>query len=182
MTTIRKMMDIGLAATLLLTGLTTGAQALGPGGGELPSFGRELRWITQITGSVVCVGCSLNEVRAAQPEARQLYQLNHPHGQLVITVESVDEAARWERLVGPSRQISARAPTSLFRQLTAEENLFKEVAIRSLLRSNRTLDIGEITISDPSPELFVTPCVTVAAEGETRGLLRTLEEGRDGHD
>ena len=110
--------------------------------------------MTQITGSVVCVGCSLNEVRAAQPEVHQLYQLNHPHGQLVMTVESVNEAVRWESIVGLSHQISARAPASLFRQLTAEENLFKEVVILGLLRSNRTLDIGEITISDPSPELL----------------------------
>ena len=154
MTTIRKMMGIGIAATLLLTGLTTGAQALGPGGGGLPSLGGELRGMTQITGSVVCVGCSLNEVRAAQPELHRLYQLNHPHGQLVMTVESVNEAARWESIVGLSHQISARAPASLFRQLTAEENLFKEVVILGLLRSNRTLDIGEITIADSSAELL----------------------------
>ena len=154
MTTIRKMMSIGITAILLLTGLTTGAQALGPGGGELPSFGGELRGVTQITGSVVCVGCSLNEVRAGQPELHRLYQLTHPHGQLVMTVESVNEAARWESIVGLSHQISARAPANLFRQLTAEENLFKEIVIFGLLRSNRTLDIGEITIVDPNPELL----------------------------
>jgi hypothetical protein len=34
---IRKMM--GIAAVLLLTGLTTSAQALSPDDGELPSFG-----------------------------------------------------------------------------------------------------------------------------------------------
>ena len=75
MTTIRKMMDRGIAAALLLTGLTTGAQALGAGGGGPPSLGGELRGMTQITGSVLCVGCSLNEVRAAQPELHRLYQL-----------------------------------------------------------------------------------------------------------
>ncbi len=154
MTTIRKMLDIGIAATLLLTSLTTGAQALGLGGGGQPSFGGELRGMTQITGSVVCVGCSLNEVRAAQPEVHRLYQLTYPYGQLVMTVESVSEAARWENIVGLSHRISARAPASLFRQLTAEENLFKKVVILGLFRSNRTLDIGEITISDPSPELL----------------------------
>jgi hypothetical protein len=154
MTTIRTMMSISIAATLLLAGLTTGVQALGPGGGGLPSFGGELRGMTQVTGSVVCVGCSLNEVRAAQPELQRLYQLNHQHGQLVMTVKSVNEAARWESIVGLSHQISARAPASLFRQLTAEENLFKEVVILGLLRRNRTLDIGEITIDDPNSELL----------------------------
>jgi hypothetical protein len=53
-----------------------------------------------------------------------------------------------------SHQISTRAPVSLFRQLTVEENLFKEVVIFGLLRSNRTLDIGEITIANPNPELL----------------------------
>ena len=154
MTPIRKMLGIGVAAALLLTGLITGAQALGPGGRGLPSLGGELRGMTQITGSVVCVGCNLNEVRAAQPGVHQLHQLNHPHGQLVMTVESVNEATRGENIIGLSHQISVRAPASLFRQLTAEENLFKEVVILGLLRSNRTLDIGEITIVDPNLELL----------------------------
>ena len=75
MTIIRKILGIGIVATLLLTGLTTGAQALGPGSEGLPSLGGELRGMTQITGSVLCVGCSLNEVRAGQPELQRLYQL-----------------------------------------------------------------------------------------------------------
>jgi hypothetical protein len=65
MATIHKILGIGIAATLLLTGLTTGAQALGPGGGGPPSLGGELRGMTQVTGSVVCVECRLNEIRVA---------------------------------------------------------------------------------------------------------------------
>ena len=154
MTTIHKLMSIGIAAALLFTGLITGAQALGLGGGGLPSFGGELRGMAQITGSVVCVGCSVNEVRAGQPQLQRLYQLTHPHGQLVITVKSVNETARWESIIGLSHHIAVRAPTSLFQQLTAEENLFKEVVILGLLRSNQTLDIGEITIADQTRELL----------------------------
>ena len=76
-----------------------------------------------------------------------------------MTVESVQEATRGESVVGLSHQISVRAPAILFRQLTAEENLFKEVVIRGLLSRNRMLDIGAITITDPSPELF-SPAVS----------------------
>jgi hypothetical protein len=66
----------------------------------------------------------------------------------------VNEAARWESIVGLSRQLLARAPVSLFRQLVAEENLFKEVVILGLLQSNQTLDNGEIKIIGPNPELL----------------------------
>ena len=151
MTTIRKMMGRSVAMALVLVGLTAGAQAFVPDAGLSP-FGGEARGVTQVIGSVVCVGCSLNEVRAAQPDLQRLYQLNHEQGQLIMTVESVNNAARWESIVGLSHQLSVRAPQSLFQQLAAEENLFREVEIRGLLRSNQTLDIGEITISGPIPE------------------------------
>jgi hypothetical protein len=92
----------------------------------------------------------LREVRATQPDLHRLYQLNHAQGQLVMTVESVNEPAWWQSIVGLSRQLSARAPQHLFQQLTAEENLFTEIEVLGLLRSNRTLDIGDVTILGPS--------------------------------
>ena len=163
MTAIRNMLDISIVAALLLTSFLTGAQALGSEGRGLPPFGEELQRVTRITGSVVCVECDLNEVRAAQPGVLNLYQLNHPHGQLVMTVESVTESTHWERFVGVSRHISVGAPASLFQQLTAEENLFKEVVIRGLLSSHRMLDIGAITIADPNPALF-SPVVSPSSQ------------------
>jgi hypothetical protein len=149
MTTFGRTIGTGAITALMLAGLITGAQAFVSGGG-MGSFGGELRGVTQIKGKVVCVGCSLDEMRAAQPELQRLYQLNHAQGQLVMTVESVNEVARWESIVGLSHHLAVRAPASLFQQLTAEENLFKEVVILGLLRSNRTLDMGEVIIPGPS--------------------------------
>jgi hypothetical protein len=79
--TIRK----GALAILILTSFTTGAQGQGPGG--LPgSFGGSLKSMTQITGTVVCAGCSLDEARKAHPELHDLYQLEHEQGQAVMQV------------------------------------------------------------------------------------------------
>jgi hypothetical protein len=149
MTTFGKTIGTGVVATLLLAGLTAGAQALGPGGG-MSSFGGESRSMTQIKGSVVCVGCTLDEVREAQPNLRRLYKLRHAQGQVVMQMHAINEAAWWESIVGLSHRISARAPDRVFQQLTAEENLFKEMEVTGLLRKTGTFDIGEITVLGPS--------------------------------
>jgi len=41
---------------------------------------------------------------------------------------------------------SVRAPARVFGQLTAEENMFKEVEIIGLLNNTRTLDIFAVTV------------------------------------
>jgi hypothetical protein len=149
MMSISRTIGTGVVAVLMLAGLATGAQALVPSGG-IGAFGGESRGVMQITGSVVCVGCTLDEVRAAQPNLGGLYTLRHEKGQVVMQVYAVDDAARWESLVGLSHQLSMRAPDRVFQELTAEENLFKEVTITGLLRGTRTLDISEIMIPGPS--------------------------------
>jgi hypothetical protein len=50
----------------ILGSLTTNASGQRPGFGP-PSFGGELQRLTEFTGQVVCVGCSLEEVRTARP-------------------------------------------------------------------------------------------------------------------
>jgi hypothetical protein len=82
MTTSRKTLRTSLAAALLLAGVTTIAQ--GQTGGGLGSFGGGTRGLIQIKGSVICTGCSLNEVREAQPQERKLHQLSCNHGQVVM--------------------------------------------------------------------------------------------------
>jgi len=49
-------------------------------------------------------------------------------------------------LVGLSHQLSARAPDRVFEELMAEENLFKQVEVTGLLRSNRTFDISQVRV------------------------------------
>jgi hypothetical protein len=112
-------------------------------------FGGELRGMTRFTGEVVCVGCSLEEARSVQRYAGNLYALQHPEGQVVVRVDSFYDAAehaRWESIAGLSHQLAARAPDRVFAELMAEENLFKQVEVTGLLRSNRTFDIGQVRV------------------------------------
>jgi Domain of unknown function (DUF4398) len=148
MAPIGKTIRTGLGVTLLLAGVTTSAWGQVGGGG--PSFGGELRGITQLRGSVVCVGCSLEEVQAARPHLTDLYEFRHEQGRVVMEVDTINERARWQDILGLSHRIAARAPDRLFQRLTAEENLFREVEIVGLLRNTRTLDIGDVTIFGPS--------------------------------
>jgi len=125
-------------------------QSSGSGPG---SFGGELRGITQFTGRVVCVGCSLEEARKANPDLSRLYQLNQVNseqGQVVMhigTFSDPQERMRWESIVGLSHQLKMRATAQVFRELTAEENLFKELTVTGLLRSTSVLDIDSVKVS-----------------------------------
>lgn len=143
MTTTRTTWRTSLAAALLLAGVTTLAQ--GQIGGGLGSFGGGARGLIQIKGSVVCAGCSLNEVRQAQPQERKLYQLSYNHGQVVMQISSVNNSALFDVIGGTSR-LWVRAPESVLQQLGAEENLFKEMEITGVLHTTRTVDVASITI------------------------------------
>jgi hypothetical protein len=117
--------------------------------GHVIPFGGETRGITRFTGEIVCAGCSLEEARQAQRYAGDLYVLRHPEGQVVLRIDGFSdpaEHARWESIAGLSHQLTARAPDRVFQELTAEENLFKQVEVTGLLRSNRTFDIGQVRV------------------------------------
>lgn len=141
MTTLRTTLGTSLAAALL-AGVTTLAQ--GQIGGGLGSFGGSSRGPIQIKGSVVCSGCSLNEVRQAQPQERKLYQLSYNQGQVVMKINMVNNSTLFD-VIGGSSRLSVRAPESVLQQLGAEENLFKEMEITGVLHT-RTVDVTSITV------------------------------------
>jgi hypothetical protein len=132
-----------VVAACMLVSLTTDAGGQTSGGTS--SFGGELRGITQIRGEVVCVGCSLNEVRSAEPGERKLHQVSYPGGQLVMKITWTNEPQRWIALVS-SPYLWVRAKASVLQQLTAEENLFQELEVTGLLRDTRTFDIHEVKV------------------------------------
>ncbi len=179
MATVSKTIRTGLGVTLLLAGVTTSAWGQVGGGG--PSFGGELRGITQFRGSVVCVGCSLEEVQAARPHLTDLYELRHEQGRVVMEVDTINERARWENILGLSHRVAARAPDRLFQRLTAEENLFREVEIVGLLRNTRTLDIGDVTIFGPSiaEQAHAAGEQTQAAAARAEVAVRRAETAAD---
>lgn len=145
MTTSSRTIGFGMIGALLLVGIITSVYAQVPGGGLTP-FGGELRGTIQITGKVVCVGCSLEEMQKAHPNETNLYQLGYRDGQLVMEVNAVSEPQLWSYLAWPPR-LWVRANDKLFQELTAEKNLFKEVTITGLLRTTRTLDVSNVTVS-----------------------------------
>lgn len=137
---------MSVVVALLLTSLTAGArgdigessQGFGPGGGLE----------VQIRGNVVCAGCSLEEMRKANPrEYPFYYQFNYKNGRLVMHVTWVSNSARWARIVWPSR-LWVRGEEEVVRQLSAEANLFKDMEITALLSNTRTLDIIDVKRTD----------------------------------
>jgi len=144
MTTLRKRIKISVAGALVCASLTTAAHSQVVGGG-LSSFGGESRGTVQVTGKVICVGCSLEDVRQAHPAQHDLSLLRHRQGQVVMEVQTVNEQPLWDSLAWPPR-LWVRATDQLFAQLTAERNLFKEVEITGLLRNTRTFDVFDVTV------------------------------------
>ena len=55
---VNKTLRAGMAATLLLAGVTTGAHGFAPGG--MSPFGGGSRGMTLIKGNVLCAGCELD--------------------------------------------------------------------------------------------------------------------------
>lgn len=147
MTISRKVFCSGAALAALL--IAPVSLVYGQPPGQAMPFGGELRGITRFTGEVVCAGCSLEEAREARPNTGDLYVLQHPEGQVVLHVDSFydpSEHMRWESIVGLSHRVSARAPDRIFAELTAEENLFKEIEVTGLLRSDHTFDISQVRV------------------------------------
>ncbi len=142
---VGKTLRTSLAATLLLTGLTTGAQ--GDIGDTGPAFGPSNTGPVHIRGTVVCVDCILEEVRKLHPGELTLYQLVHKQGQLVLRVSWVSQANRWQRLAWPPR-LWVRGKEEVVQQLSAEANLFKDMEITALLSNTRTLDIIDVKRAD----------------------------------
>jgi len=179
MVTVGNTLRTALGVTLLLVGIATSAWGQAAGGGF--SFGGEFRGITQFKGRVVCVGCSLEEVQAAQPHLTNLYELQHVQGRVVMRVDAINERDRWESILGLSDRIAVRTPDRIFRQLTAEENLFKEVGIVGLLRNTRTLDIGDVMIFGPSlvERAYVAGERTQVAAARAEAAARRAEVAAD---
>jgi hypothetical protein len=141
--TVSKILKTTAVMILMVAGISTGAQGFVPGG--TGAFGGETRGPVQLRGTVVCARCTLDEVRKAQPKEHALYELAHRQGQVVMKVTWVNNSQRWRLFAWPPR-LWVRAKDEVFQQLTAEENLMKEIEIIGLLNNPRTLDIFELTV------------------------------------
>jgi hypothetical protein len=146
MKTLRNRFKTGVAVALLLTGLGTATMARGFVGGFSSGYVGGVRGPLQITGSVVCSNCSLEEVRQAQPKEKGFYQFSHKNGQLVFKVASVNDTSTFYALAWPPR-LWLRATDEALQKLSAEENLFKPIGITGILSTTRTFDVTDVVIS-----------------------------------
>ena len=137
------LLSVGLF--VLLAGLSPGVWAQAGGGGAPNPSGMlgNLNTLTRIQGAVVCVGCSLEEAQRVQAASSRLYELRNARSTAILRVDEVDDAARWASITLGHR-LHVRTATVLWQQLTAEENLFKEVEITGLLSSGRSLDVSGV--------------------------------------
>src|SRR5438477_9938308 len=146
MATVSKSVRASIGVVLLLASLSPSVYGRMHGRGIFP-FAGEFRGLTRIKGSVVCVGCSLEEAQKVQAGAGRVYELKHTEGQqVVLRVDWVDDAVYWENIT-LDHQLWVRAPDNLWRELTAEENLFKKLEISGFLHSDRTFDLASIIVS-----------------------------------
>ncbi len=135
---------LGIVTALLFGGVTTGAQGFIGGVGGSP-VGGSARSLTQIRGTIVCTQCSLGQVRETQPQRKHLYELTHKRAQLVMEVTQVNDP-QMPIVLSSLSHLSVRAPDRLFQQLTAEENMFKEVEITGLLNNTNTFDVFGVAV------------------------------------
>ena len=138
----RKTIGIGVAAVLLLAGITTGVQ--GYTGSAV--LNNRISGI-QLRGRVVCMGCSLPEVRKTRSNGwgNHLYRLTHRQEQVVMAVDWISDPQRWNHLI-TFPHLRLRGDERLFATLTAEENLFKEVQLAGILSPSQTLDMNTVTL------------------------------------
>lgn len=147
---LKKMFKSGLLATLVFLGGECRVLAQGTSG--ITEFGGELRSTTRIKGKVLCTACTLKEAVDANPDLQaKLYEFRNGTEPAVFQlmglnevggIDDPSEVARWSAIVGQRKQLSVRMQSALWKQMTAEENLQKEVELTTLLRNTGVLDVG----------------------------------------
>lgn len=156
---LKKTLSFSAVAVLLGIGLGNSSLVFGHGRFATGSFGGELRGATRVTGKVLCVACSIQEVQeAARERGADLYVFKNGAQQAVFLVtavgkipsgEEASQLAHWLAITGLDKQVNVRMNNKLWQSLTAAENLQKEVELTGLLRSTRTFDVAVITPVSP---------------------------------
>ena len=154
MRTLQQTIAVTTIFWLLMIGVTctVDAQVYAESGTGSPSW--ELCGLTQIRGQVLCTGCTVDEVRKSQPEQHNLYLLQRGSQQIVRHVTAVENSAsgresllgRWEAVTDSTHTIAIRSDDPLWRQLTATENVRKDVEITGLLQSTTTFRVSGVTV------------------------------------
>ena len=140
--------SVRLGTVLLLIGLATGVQgpAFGAGNGAV---GAEHRTRLRLQGTVMCVGCFLNEVQEEQPtKAKTFTQLARGQDQIVLQVQAISAPPQEHVFAWPPPQLRVLATGRLVDQLSAAAQQGKAVRISGLLQPDQqTLEVTDIALS-----------------------------------
>lgn len=140
----------GIPLALLVVSSIASAQAVPDSRGPLwSSAGRHV----QLTGKVLCTGCSLEEARKAHPAipATRLYVVKTDHGQMVTELHWISNPQWREKLTTP-HVVQLRADDRLLQQILAKENQDKELHATGLLSHMGTLYVHDVKLLATCPE------------------------------
>jgi len=143
MTRARKVFTAGLGLAVLLAALSPAVWAQNPRIPVVPF--QNFNEVTRVTGEVLCVDCTLADMRRVGAAGGSLYEFHSAYGNAVLRVDAVDDATRWAS-VTQGKRLTVRAADPVLRTLTAEENLSRELEITGLLSSDRTLDVAQVRV------------------------------------
>jgi len=144
MTTWGTTFKLGLSAVFLFACFATGVQdnVLGEGKGAV---GGKRATRVQLQGTVVCVGCLLNEVQEEQPaQAKTFTQLSQGQEQLVLQVQGITAPPEKRAVAWPPPQLEVRSPGQLAEKLNAAAQPGKAVTIRGLLHPDQSLEVIDV--------------------------------------
>lgn len=150
---VKKILMLNILIGVLLVSAQVAVFAQGSSGPT--EFGGELRGITRVKGKIVCTACTLKEAIDANPDLQtKLYEFRNGAEPAVFQltglnqvggIDDPSEVARWSAIVGQRRQLTVRIPSAQWKQLTAEENLQRELELTTLLRNTGVLDVSQLT-------------------------------------
>ena len=141
---------MGILGALVLGVSTPGVwaeQSAGPGFGRgvvSDSVGQPERDIS-VDGRIMCVECSLEDVRKQQSQAHSLYQLTHQRGCMVMQIDGVDDLRQWQRDT-LSHTLHIRAADEVLAELTDAQTVQKDVTLAGRLGSDYVLDVTGIRV------------------------------------
>jgi hypothetical protein len=137
-----------LSTALLLIGLAIGVSGPASGAGN-GAVGAEHSTQLQLQGTVMCVGCFLNEVQEEQPtQAKTFMQLSQGQDQMVLQVRALSAPPQEPAFAWPPPQLRVLAADRLVDTLSAAAQQRKAVRISGLLRPDQqTLEVTDVALS-----------------------------------
>lgn len=157
---------IGITLTCVLVSTARAQEFPDPRGPLWSSAGREV----QLTGKVLCTGCTLEEARKTHPTipATRLYVVQTSQGQIVTELHWISNPQWGDRLTIP-HVVQLRADDRLVQQLLATANHSQELQATGVLSHMGTLYVHDVKL---------TACPTEASQDfASSALVSTCSAG-----